>query len=100
MCVCFVKHKTAYEMRISDWSSDVCSSDLSTIHGNTLAIEGEACFTPELLQRGHQPVAVGGRKIANQRAHEVMADVRKHEPGCGKVAWSGRNQHPSKTGRE
>src|SRR3546814_17840933 len=23
-----VKHKTAYEMRISDWSSDVCSSDL------------------------------------------------------------------------
>src|SRR3546814_9196709 len=29
MFVCFVfKQKTAYEMRISDWSSDVCSSDL------------------------------------------------------------------------
>src|SRR3546814_7025649 len=31
-CLCFVffffKQKTAYEMRISDWSSDVCSSDL------------------------------------------------------------------------
>src|SRR3546814_7429773 len=26
--VCVVKQKTAYEMRISDWSSDVCSSDL------------------------------------------------------------------------
>src|SRR3546814_1282145 len=26
-CVCF-KQETAYEMRISDWSSDVCSSDL------------------------------------------------------------------------
>src|SRR3546814_12885959 len=26
--VFFVKQKTAYEMRISDWSSDVCSSDL------------------------------------------------------------------------
>src|SRR3546814_1048464 len=25
---CFFKHKTAYEMRISYWSSDVCSSDL------------------------------------------------------------------------
>src|SRR3546814_2659783 len=24
----FIKQKTAYEMRISDWSSDVCSSDL------------------------------------------------------------------------
>src|SRR3546814_181243 len=28
MYVCFFKQKTAYEMRISDWSSDVCSSDL------------------------------------------------------------------------
>src|SRR3546814_7820323 len=30
ICVLFfVKQKTAYEMRISDWSSDVCSSDLA-----------------------------------------------------------------------
>src|SRR3546814_7813595 len=28
MYVCFFKQKTAYEVRISDWSSDVCSSDL------------------------------------------------------------------------
>src|SRR3546814_6733960 len=29
MClICLFKQKTAYEMRISDWSSDVCSSDL------------------------------------------------------------------------
>src|SRR3546814_2877919 len=28
-CFFFVKQKTAYEMRISDWSSDVCSSDLA-----------------------------------------------------------------------
>src|SRR3546814_2100506 len=27
----FFKQKTAYEMRISDWSSDVCSSDLGTV---------------------------------------------------------------------
>src|SRR3546814_5375518 len=27
----FFKQKTAYEMRISDWSSDVCSSDLKSI---------------------------------------------------------------------
>src|SRR3546814_9423606 len=27
----FFKQKTAYEVRISDWSSDVCSSDLSTV---------------------------------------------------------------------
>src|SRR3546814_7692470 len=28
-CFFFFKQKTAYEMRISDWSSDVCSSDLT-----------------------------------------------------------------------
>src|SRR3546814_4924888 len=33
MCILFFffKQKTAYEMRISDWSSDVCSSDLTEI---------------------------------------------------------------------
>src|SRR3546814_4725670 len=30
--VFFFKQKTAYEMRISDWSSDVCSSDLYPAH--------------------------------------------------------------------
>src|SRR3546814_4072409 len=29
MMFCFFKQKTAYDMRISDWSSDVCSSDLA-----------------------------------------------------------------------
>src|SRR3546814_16292258 len=29
LCFFFFKQKTAYEMRISDWSSDVCSSDLN-----------------------------------------------------------------------
>src|SRR3546814_5865926 len=36
MCVIFFvfffKQKTSYEMRISDWSSDVCSSDLGKLH--------------------------------------------------------------------
>src|SRR3546814_8065094 len=31
--VFFFKQKTAYEMRISDWSSDVCSSDLLILFG-------------------------------------------------------------------
>src|SRR3546814_8830457 len=30
-CIFVFKQKTAYEMRISDWSSDVCSSDLACI---------------------------------------------------------------------
>src|SRR3546814_18313310 len=38
----FFKQKTAYEMRISDWSSDVCSSDLS-VH------TALSCVAPMLL---------------------------------------------------
>src|SRR3546814_20826982 len=30
-CMFFFKQKTAYELRISDWSSDVCSSDLLAV---------------------------------------------------------------------
>src|SRR3546814_9444906 len=33
----FYKQKTAYEMRISDWSSDVCSSDLPVLKGGLRA---------------------------------------------------------------
>src|SRR3546814_1630967 len=34
----FFKQKTAYEMRISDWSSDVCSSDLPGVIAGALSI--------------------------------------------------------------
>src|SRR3546814_7166736 len=34
MSLLFCKQKTAYEMRISDWSSDVCSSDLGATGDN------------------------------------------------------------------
>src|SRR3546814_6910014 len=34
----FFKQKTAYEMRISDWSSDVCSSDLFKVICDALAV--------------------------------------------------------------
>src|SRR3546814_1316386 len=35
-CFFFFKQKTAYEMRISDWSSDVCSSDLGKTRNECL----------------------------------------------------------------
>src|SRR3546814_15859147 len=37
VCLFFFKQNTAYEMRISDWSSDVCSSDL----GRALALAAQ-----------------------------------------------------------
>src|SRR3546814_9076882 len=39
----FFKQKTAYEWRISDWSSDVCSSDLFTeLHPGDVVVTGTA----------------------------------------------------------
>src|SRR3546814_10378937 len=45
-CFFFFKQKTAYEMRISDWSSDVCSSDL---------VDGKEPRPSELSQLGAEP---------------------------------------------
>src|SRR3546814_3437876 len=49
----FFKQKTAYEMRISDWSSDVCSSDL-------LLLTAEVRSTP-VFSRRPSPQGEGGR---------------------------------------
>src|SRR3546814_1463808 len=43
----FFKQKTAYEMRISDWSSDVCSSDLKSAFPDSFVMStggGAPCF--------------------------------------------------------
>src|SRR3546814_10383818 len=42
LCLFFFKQETAYEMRIRDWSSDVCSSDLcgTQVSGGYFAIPG------------------------------------------------------------
>src|SRR3546814_4544682 len=61
----FFKQKTAYEMRISDWSSDVCSSDLQ---------EQFAGFKATALLPGWQrPTPAVGRQHGGRR-HAVDAD--------------------------
>src|SRR3546814_10367438 len=44
-----LKQKTAYESRISDWSSDVCSSDLIALHQRT---EGARQLGADLAEPG------------------------------------------------
>src|SRR3546814_7304805 len=46
----FFKQKTAYEMRISDWSSDVCSSDLIIRDRLTAARAAQVQFLAELVK--------------------------------------------------
>src|SRR3546814_2035396 len=48
----FFKQKTAYEMRISDWSSDVCSSDLSSAPKTTRSTRASTAAPAHI---GHAP---------------------------------------------
>src|SRR3546814_8225775 len=62
LCVFFVfffKQKTAYEMRISDWSSDVCSSDLIAIAERPEAESAawRAWFDHYVFRPGGHPLA-------------------------------------------
>src|SRR3546814_6426532 len=56
----FFKQKTAYEMRISDWSSDVCSSDLS----RTVQAGSTAAPPPSPAHRTG-PAAAGHRHLSS-----------------------------------
>src|SRR3546814_7113144 len=71
-CCFLFKQKTAYEMRISDWSSDVCSSDLAPLDvfaNGTLIAKGEV-------------VTVGGRFGIR------ITDIRSEERRVGKECVS------------
>src|SRR3546814_6702404 len=60
MYVFFFKQKTAYEMRISDWSSDVCSSDLAQHRG--------AGIDRQRMRRDHDRIGRGpGRMVRSGR---------------------------------
>src|SRR3546814_2449546 len=65
----FFKQKTAYEMRISDWSSDVCSSDLATGKLGMRAVEEEvraAWIAEGLVGGGREPLAKFLRRFRRQ----------------------------------
>src|SRR3546814_10164060 len=71
MCFFFFKQKTAYEMRISDWSSDVCSSDLGKVAlmANWFGFAAYADTSPESCVKGLVDVALlpagpGGRSVS------------------------------------
>src|SRR3546814_6729477 len=78
-CFCFFKQKTAYEMRISDWSADVCSSDLAGERVLVTAGAGHQgkLLIPKLAQAGFRVRAVRrsegkGDELKALGAHEVF----------------------------
>src|SRR3546814_5201883 len=77
----FVKQKTAYEMRISDWSSDVCSSDLGTRRS------APRHSPPGPRPRACQVRSRDGRRLRCRqnalRAHRTAPAAASHEDRTG-----------------
>src|SRR3546814_4432172 len=100
----FFKQKTAYEMRISDWSSDVCSSDLclrvlvAQIVGEDVLVDvaqliphRPASRAADLLHDRHRAIlgedlgeqALGALVTADQRSGARQALARSEERRVG-----------------
>src|SRR3546814_18620462 len=78
----FFKQKTAYEMRISDWSSDVCSSDLGDVASRILrTVERRAAA------ESTDVLAVGGLQGLGVVAHAVGDDRGDGRSGCPEVGF-------------
>src|SRR3546814_3942947 len=95
LCFFFCKQKTAYEMRISDWSSDVCSSDLTSGRrallnlGHTFghALEAETGFSGKLLHG--EGVALGMVLAAHYSARRGELSPEDAERVAGAIARAG-----------
>src|SRR3546814_18775907 len=83
---CFFKQKTAYEMRISDWSSDVCSSDLGGVFQRIRRWQdGDIRGLPARRVQGRG----GGRSAAQQcRCQCDVACLRSEARRVGKECVS------------
>src|SRR3546814_11703632 len=77
----FFKQKTAYEMRISDWSSDVCSSDLDATSpdGQVLRLFTDTGGGMNLTTRGADKLGLAYDKDNNLGS--------EHEPVFGTTPW-------------
>src|SRR3546814_1330940 len=73
----FFKQKTAYEMRISDWSSDVCSSDLEA------AVLGILAGEDQIMKSPNADAAVAAVKDA-VRSGRIPMSRRSEERRVGK----------------
>src|SRR3546814_4655318 len=72
----FFKQKTAYEMRISDWSSDVCSSDLKIWAGF------------EIDNAGKKQMSIHPKRTLRKAVRNKEGDGRSEERRVGKECVS------------
>src|SRR3546814_3221094 len=102
--VFFFKQKTAYDMRISDWSSDVCSSDLFiaapaasarnwpkdarnaaiAVLGLTRLAQQDAAAAEALLDTLAAPLALSAEQVTRVRYQLALWSAASYDPGAAK----------------
>src|SRR3546814_7654501 len=104
MCVriFFFKQKTAYEMRISDWSSDVCSSDL--VQGTVNGL-GERCGNANLVSliaslklKSDYDIGIGDHAVAQLTHVSRLLDERLNRQPARNAPYVGESAFAHKGG--
>src|SRR3546814_11185340 len=95
--VFFFKQRTAYEMRISDWSSDVCSSDLWRCADADMAdaCVGDPNLTARAAKQLHQCIARRDRSSAGTGMAATASNIQ-FERGDARVADAGTSGTPDR----
>src|SRR3546814_16946133 len=84
MCVVvffFFKQKTAYEMRISDWSSDVCSSDLPGREAGVI-----------LVERGLERKTPGRAEEIDQHRQRAVFEIERAHVEPSRIGRAGQHR--------
>src|SRR3546814_648655 len=82
----FFKQKTSYELRISDWSSDVCSSDLLGARG----VSGDRSRTDPARERATARDADPDRRGRRKRGRRTAAETERLDPARSRSAALGQ----------
>src|SRR3546814_9600562 len=80
--VFFIKQKTAYEMRISNWSSDVCSSDLKLLGKKKPALKARCPITKEQIESGFGYLLTTAQVVTSRKYWDMV--MRSEERRVGK----------------
>src|SRR3546814_2421820 len=75
LCVFFFKQQPAYVIRISDWSSDVCSSALMKLHDRTTPVTDIDAFERDTLAEIGMPKEIVMRHRLPQFGHLFSSDA-------------------------
>src|SRR3546814_20310275 len=103
--VFFFKQKTAYEMRISDWSSDVCSSDLARLcadrQGARGGVEdGRICLRrPDDRADGAEDGRDGNRRPVREALAQLEQQLRRQDRLSARAKERRQLPHPLRPNR-